>query len=148
MIDNEEEMELQEEIQRCKLEYLTQIKNRLIELFQEAIQEKIYDISNPDMTWWQRTNDFINSIDFKFESNDSALVYVNVDKLNYFSYVNFQETSNDVSDEIPLLLEFGHHSDKSNQYGMYKDYSGRYYLETALLKMQSEYPDLKFEIVM
>ena len=145
-MDGEEERELLEEIQRVQKEYLDEIKGRLVELLQEAIQEKVYDVSDNSMTWWDRTDAFKNSVDVKFEGDNGLFIYPNTNKMEYYSYTAFQKTNNNVSEHIPELLEYGHHSSKPNQYGMYRDYSAREYLETAINKMKSEFPDLQFEI--
>ena len=146
-MDAQEERELLEEILRVQKEYLDEIKSRLVELLQEAIQEKVYDISDTTITWWDRTNAFKNSVDVKFEGDNGLFIYPNTEKMEYYSYTSFQKTDNNVSDHIAELLEYGHHSSKPNQYGMYRDYSAREYLETAVSKMESEFPDLQFEIV-
>ena len=138
--------DLQIEFQKQIDEYLESIKDKIIELMQEAIEESVYDISNPNITWYERTDNFKNAVDIVFEG-DNLIVYINTDKLNYYSYISFQKTDNDVSSIVPWLLEEGHYSDKQNQYGLYKEYSGRHYLELAQEKIHNEFPELQLTII-
>lgn len=125
--------------------YLEGIANESKILFQDAIRETVYDISNPDITWYQRTEDFVDAVDAKFEDDGSLLVFINTDKLNYYSWANFQQTDKNVSSAVGWFIEEGHNGGYG--YGMYKDYSPRKFLESAYGKIHSKYPDLLLEII-
>ena len=137
---------LMAEIQSQYIDSLQSIADRVKQLFQEAIQETIYDYTDFLMTgWYQRTHNFENAVDTKLNIDGSLLVYIDTSKLNYYSYVNYERTDNNVSDIVPWLLEEGHHSGNSND--LYHNYNGRGYLENALAKIHSEYPTLILTIV-
>jgi len=124
---------------------LKKIQDKIKLLMQEAIEETVYGYSDYLKTWYDRTNDFKNSVDVKIDKDGSMLVYINTDKLNYNSYVNFIDTGTDVSTIVPWLLEEGHHSgDKSD---LYHNYNGRGYLENAYEKIKREFPELELEII-
>jgi hypothetical protein len=115
-------------------------------LFQEAIQESIYDVSDPIRTgWYQRTNDFENSVDILFDINGGLFVYIDTAKLKYYSVVNYSKTKNNVSDIVPWLLEEGHHNGSLND--LYHNYEGRGYLENAYEKIISAFPGLLMTII-
>jgi hypothetical protein len=139
--------DLQNQFKEQINEYLHEIQDRIVELFKDSIQEAVYDISDTQMTWWERTEDFKNSVSIQYDSEGALVVYVDTDKLDYYSYINFQKTDIEVSDSLPMWLEDGHNSDKPNQYGMYANYNGRNYLELAYEKINSEFPDLQVQIL-
>ena len=115
-------------------------------LFQEAIQESIYDVSDPIRRgWYQRTNDFENSVDVLIDINGELFVYIDTSKLNYFSVVNYSQTNKNVSDIVPWLLEEGHHNGSLND--LYHNYDKRGYLENAEEKILSAFPGLVVTII-
>jgi len=125
--------------------YLEGIAVEMKTLFQDAIRETVYDVSNPDITWYQRTEDFVNAVDTEFKDDGSLLVFINTDKLNYYSWVNFQQTDKNMSSAVGWFIEEGHNGGYG--YGMYKDYSPRKFLESAYEKINNRYPDLQLEII-
>jgi hypothetical protein len=145
------QLQFQEQIE----EYLSGISGEISNLFKEAIEESVYNASdglNTDFklegeTWWERSEDFLNAVDITYDDNGSLIIFVNTDKLDYYSYVAFTKTEKNASEIVPWLLEEGHSSSKSNQYGMYSDYKGRHYLELAKQKVQEEFPGLLIEII-
>lgn len=139
--------DLQAQFKQQIEEYLISIQNRVQELFKDAIQESVYDVSNNTMTWWERTENFKNAVNLQYDSDGALIVYVDTNQLDYYSYVSFQKTDVEVSNFLPMWLEEGHSSDKTNQYGMYAEYTGRQYLELAKEKINNEFPDLKIEIL-
>jgi hypothetical protein len=133
------------EIERQYKNELKKISDRIVKIFQEAIQEAIYNESNSQMTWWNRSNDLKDSVSAKIDNDGKLLVYINTDKLNYYSYVNFEKTDKETSEIVPWLLEHGHHGSYGK--GMYKNYEGRNYLELAYEKIKNEFPELELEII-
>jgi len=115
-------------------------------LFQEAIQESIYDVSDPIRTgWYPRTDDFKNSVDVLVDISGELFVYIDASKLNYYSVVNYSKTNKNVSDIVPWLLEEGHHNGSLND--LYHNYEGRGYLENAYEKILSAFPGLLVTII-
>jgi|GEM_PF-1548830 len=125
---------------------LASISEEIKQLFEEAIQESIYDVSDPVRTgWYQRTDDFKNSVDVLLDINGQLFVYIDTSKLNYYSVVNYSKTNKNVSDIVPWLLEEGHHNGSLND--LYHNYDKRGYLENAEEKILSAFPGLIVTIV-
>lgn len=137
--------ELWAEIESQYKDELRKISDRVVQLMQEAIQETVYDVSDPNMTWYERTESFKNAVDVKFDNDGDLIVYINTSRLNLYSWVNFKQTENESSEIVPWLLEEGHHG--QNGYGMYRNYSGRHYLEVAQEKISREFPELDIQII-
>ena len=139
------EYELWAEIESHYKEEMRKISDRVVQLMQEAIQETIYDVSDPFITMWERTNDFKNSVDVRYEEDGSLIVYINTDKLNYFSYVDYKKTDKEISGILPWLLEEGHSGNYGS--GLYRKYPARHYLELAQEKIKQEFPELEIQII-
>jgi len=115
-------------------------------LFQEAIQETIYDVSDPIRTgWYPRTDNFKKSVEVGFDELGNLFIYIDTSQLNYYSVVNYSQTNKNVSDIVPWLLEEGHHNGSLND--LYHNYDKREYLENAYEKIQSAFPDLLLTII-
>jgi predicted ATP-binding protein involved in virulence len=128
-------------------EYLASIQDRIQELFQQGIQESIYNYY-PDPIQYDRNYTFLNSVKAHIDL-ENGIMYVYND-LNegsqYYSAVDgtsqFQNISN--------WLENGHNDGigesipKENQYHQFE---GRRYLEHCRDLIQSEFPDLQIKIL-
>lgn len=147
MLDREEELELQEEIKRCELEYLNDIKVRIKELYKIAVDEKIYQYYSP--TTYVRTYDYLNSVDVKLDSRNNSL-FVFAD-LNEGMGHNSVVTGEDESANINNWIINGHDDGigiKKQGYNQYHRYEGRDEVLTYAQELiQREFPDLKVQII-
>jgi hypothetical protein len=145
-MSSNDELYFEQELKKYKKQILNTIKNRIVDIFKESIQESVYDVSESNgITWYERTEGFKNSVDIKW-SGDDLLAYINTDMLNdYYSWINFNKTDNKVGQYLGEFLEEGHHGE--NGFGMYRDYEARHFLELAHYKIQNEFPGLEIRII-
>lgn len=127
---------LEEELKK----YLNQIKQRVIELYRQAIEETIYNAHSP--TQYKRTYQMLNSIAVKFE-NDKLIIYTDTANMSYYSAVD----GRDATELVPWMLEQTGHMDGTGIVNLYHYYPERRFLERAKELIQNEFPDLQIEII-
>lgn len=129
------EREIQKQIQLG----LKKIKNRVIQIFKECIQEQLYDRYSPEE--YNRTYQMLESVDV-IVKGDSIIVFNNPDLMTkgYESAVD----GTDVTQYITTFLQG--HDDSSNINNMYHHYPQANYLEVAKERIESEL-GLKCEII-
>lgn len=122
---------------------LNSIGEDVVKLFKQAIQTEIYDYYEP--TAYERTDMFINSVTFRYNWEDSALLVFSDINTGYYSAVD----GSDQSENITNWLEDGHSDgigsseEKKNQYHQFE---GRHFLEEAERLIKKKYPFLEVEI--
>lgn len=140
--------DLQAQFKKQIDEYLQHIQSRVEKLFKQAIQSAIYDYYTPVQGGYHRNDTFLNSVKAHIDL-ETGIMYVYNDLnegSNYYSEVDgspqFQNLAN--------WMEYGHsdgYGIASKGYNQYHQFEGRRYLETARDLIQSEFPDLKIEII-
>ena len=137
-LDNDDLKYIEQQIKLYQEDLLRQIQDDLKDLFQQAIQESIYDRYDP--VEYQRSYDFLNQIGMKFV-DDKLIIYNDINDMYYTSAVDDSE----VTSALPWFLEHGHSDGIGNN--LYHDYSGRHYLEVCKEFIESKYPDMKVQII-
>ena len=130
---------------------LDSIGGHVVQLFKQAIQEKVYDYYSPipeEKGGYKRTMAFIDSVTFEYIwEEDSLFVYTDITSNTYSSRYG---DKGDVSEYVATWLEHGHSDgigvvrDGENQF---HEYEGRSYLERAYELISKAYPFLYVEIV-
>lgn len=124
---------IQEEYNR----YLQQVKERVKQLFKQALKECVYDYYIPNT--YERTYQMLNNVNVHI--NENGEIYVYTDNQFYTSAVDGSPQSPDF---INYIIEHGHHDGGTNN--QYHNYEGRHYLERAKELIENEF-DCKCEIV-
>lgn len=148
--------DISDEIDRMIELEVESMKKECIKLFQEAIQEEVYDVTDaikssnngnkPD--YFPRSYLLKQAVNCEMIDMDSMIVQINTDKIAYNSYVNFRDTGKGVSKNVPWLIYHGHnYNGAKNQYGLYKNYAGRDYLQSAYNKIKAKFPEFEISII-
>ncbi len=134
-----EEMEyLNQQINKAQREYLDEIKDGIMALWQDAINENVYQVYDP--VQYQRSFDLLNKLEMHFDDDGKLIIQTDTD--NYYSVVD----GKDVSDLVPNWVgETGHTDNKGT--GMYHNYQPpKHFLERAKEFIENEY-GLECEII-
>lgn len=128
---------LDEQIKKSFNQQLNSIKDRVREIFKEALNQDIYNRRNPSE--YDRTYQLLDAINVEIK-DDSLIVFIDSDILNYTSAVDGRS----VSSAVPRFLRG--HDDSSNIDNWYHHYPKSNYLETAKEMIESEL-GLRCEII-
>jgi hypothetical protein len=118
---------------------LNKIGDRVVQLFKQAIEEKIYNYYEP--TVYERTYMFLESVKYHYNWQDGSLFVFSDINTGYYSVVD----GSDQTQNISKWLEYGHNDGRGN--GQYHNYEGRGYLERAYELIKNEYPNLEVKII-
>jgi len=117
---------------------LNEIKEKLIVLFKQALDETVYSAYSPSV--YKRTYMLLNSVRVTEDISTGDLYVFSDINTGYYSAVD----GSDQSMNINKWVEYGHHDGGT---GEYHDYSGRGFLERAEELIKNEFPYLNIEIV-
>lgn len=111
------------------------IQEECEESLRAAILEAVYQSYIPVTGGYERTNQLLNSISSKIDTNGNIMVYVDTDKLNYIS-----NDGENVSEKVPWWIEQGHTQKGFEGLGdQYRDYEARSFLELAESIIKSKF---------
>jgi len=136
-MDKQDELYINEQIIEFQQMYLQKIKNRVKELFKQAVDEKVYKYYTPNT--YERTYQMLENIDVKIGTDDNLYVYV--DNQFYYSAV---DGSPQYPNFINYIIQEGHSDGKGTN--QYHDYEGRDYLGYAKELIDKEF-DCDCEII-
>mgnify|MGYP000847431904 CR=1 FL=1 len=137
-MDSEELEYLTQQIKEYQKDYLDEIKGGIMALWQDAINENVYQIYDP--VQYQRSFDLLNNLEMHFDNDGKLIIQTDTD--NYYSVVNRK----DVSDLVPIYVNSGH-NDSSPIQNIYHHYPARHFLEKAKEMIENEY-GLECEIIL
>jgi len=126
--------------------YFDGIKNRVLELYRQAIQETIYNAYHPTYYsdgFGNRTNQMLDNIAIKMEGG-RLIVYTDTSKMHYYSAVD----GRDVTELVPWMLQNTGHMDSTGIVNMYHYYPERNFLGRAEELIRGEFPQLNIEIIL
>jgi hypothetical protein len=139
-MDANEELQLNAEIKLKMQEYLDSIRDRVIELYKQAIQNKLYNYYTPNT--YDRTYDYLNSVNVQIVNN-KLYVFADMNEgMGHYSTVTGEDESANINNWV-----INGHNDDSNVYNEYHHYEGRDILDYAQELIQSEFPDLQVKIM-
>jgi hypothetical protein len=133
-MDNYDEEFYTEVLQETTQEYLELVQERVKEIFQESLDDGLYDIYNPSV--YHRNYSLRDSVTTHIDTENNILyVYPNINEGIYYSAVTGEDVSQYVADWI---LVTGHH-DGSSVDNMYHNYDARNVLQIAKQKIEKEF---------
>ncbi|MCD3321817.1 hypothetical protein G8V07_15235 [Clostridium botulinum D/C] len=121
---------IDEQIQAEYNNYLEHVKERVRELFKQALRECVYDYYTPNS--YERTYQMLNNVNVHI--NEEGELYVYTDNQFYTSAV---DGSPQTPNFINYTIEHGHHDGKGTN--QYHSYEGRHYLERAKELIDNEF---------
>lgn len=140
IMNNNDNAYLEKLITDYQKKYFKEIEQDIIQIFQEAIDQTIYDAYTPNT--YKRTYMFRDSVRCHYDYKNNVLYVYSDINTGYYSAVD----GRDVTPAISYWLQEGH-SDGTGIDNQYHNYQGRNYLEKAEKMIKEKYPDLKLKIV-